>query len=206
MYELAAGNLINIQVNYTNNMYEFNSKVQGNQEGILILSGAVLEGRRLRIPSDCKVNIVFQMLNKLYIWRDISVETISYKNRNYYRIKNTDIESKFYNRRGAYRLLIGDNKNISSDNDTNFAAIIHDISESGFSLISQNKLDINCNVSFDYSFAGKDFKLKGKVIRKSYDDTSNAYTYGCKLPAFYDELGSSIIKEQVNRRLKQHTA
>lgn len=203
LWELQKGNEIEVQVSYHNNMYEFPSRILGVKKEILILAEILVDGRKLRLTNEKGIHIIFQMLNKLYIWDDIKVETILYKDHYYYRINNTDIESKPYNRRGAFRLFIGNSMPIRVDMNgqkSEYSVNIKDISETGFGFMTKEELYINELVNFTYQTEDKMFDLRGYIVRITYDSAFKTYTYGCKFPEFYKELGSFIIKEQAKRR------
>ena len=203
LWELQSGNAIELQVVFSNNTYEFPTKVLGVQREILILAEIQVDGKKLKITKEQGVNIIFKMLNKLYIWNNVKMETILYKGHYYYRMNDTDIESKLYNRRGAFRLYIGNSMPIEvylNGNKNEYCVNIKDISETGFGFITNEDLLINKKVSFAYRTKDESFDLNGFIVRKTYDAVTHTYSYGCKFPEFYNELGSFIVKEQAKRR------
>jgi len=203
LWELQNGSAIELQIVYSNNTFEFPSKVLGVKKEILILAEVQVDGKKLKVTKERGINIIFQMLNKLYIWNDVKMETILYSGHYYYRINNSDIESKQYNRRGAFRLYIGNSMPIEvyfNGNKNEYSVKIKDISETGFGFISKEDLLINEKVEFSYHTNEEAFDLHGFIVRKTYDSITMSYSYGCKFPEFYDELGSFIIKEQAKRR------
>jgi len=203
LWELQSGCAIELQVVYNNNTYEFSSKVLGIKKEVLILAEILVDGKKLNVTKERGINIIFQMLNKLYIWNDVKIETILYKGHYYYRINDSDIESKQYNRRGAFRLYIGNSMPIEvylNEKKNEYSVKIKDISETGFGFVSKEDLLINKKVEFAYQTNEALFNLYGFIVRKAYDPVTKSYSYGCKFPEFYNELGSFIIKEQAKRR------
>jgi len=201
--ELQNGSAIELQVVFINKTYEFSSKVLGVKREILILAEINVDGKKLKVTKDRGINIIYQMLNELYIWNDVKIDTILYKGHYYYRISDTDIESKHYNRRGAFRLYIGNSMPIEvylNENKSEYSVKVKDISETGFGFMSKEDLLINKKVEFAYQTNDELFDLHGYIVRKSYDSVTMTYSYGCKFPEFYNELGSFIIKEQAKRR------
>jgi len=203
LWELQSGSAIELQVIYNKNTYEFPSRVLGVNKEILILAEIQVNGRKLKVTKEREINIIFKMLNQLYIWNDVKMDTILYKDHYYYRIKESDIESKQYNRRGAFRLYIGNSMPIEvylNGYKNEYCVEIKDISETGFGFISTQDLLINKDVTFAYQTKEELFNLHGFIVRKVYDSITKTYSYGCKFPEFYNELGSFIIKEQAKRR------
>ena len=203
LWELQNGSAIDLQIVYSNNTYEFPSKVLGIKGEILILAEVQIDGRKLKITKEQGTNIIFRMLGELSIWNDVKMETILYKDHYYYRINDSDLESKQYNRRGAFRLYIGNSLPIEvylNGNLNEYFVKIKDISETGFGFISKEDLLINKKVEFAYQTQNELFNLLGFVVRKDYDCATMKYSYGCKFPEFYNELGTFIIREQAKRR------
>jgi len=203
LWELHNGSAIELQIVFRNNTYEFPSKVLGVKGEILILAEIQVDGKRLKVTKEQGINIIYRMLNKPYIWFDVIIETVLYKEHYYYRITDSDIESKQYNRRGAFRLYIGNSMPILvylNGNKNEYSVKINDISETGFGFSSKEDLLINKEVEFAYHSNEELFNLRGFIVRKTYDSVTMSYSYGCKFPEFYTELGSFIIKEQAKRR------
>lgn len=203
LWDLQSGNAIELQVIYRNNTYEFPSRLLGIKGKTLILAEVQIDGRKLRLTNEKGINIIFQMLNKIYIWNNVNLETILYKDHYYYRIKESNIESKPYNRRGAFRLFVGNSMPIEvcfNDQKNVYSVKIKDISETGFGFITNENLLLDNIVTFAYQTKEKLFDLHGYIVRQTYDSVTKTYSYGCKFPEYYNELGSFIIKEQAKRR------
>lgn len=203
LWDLQNGNAIELQVVYCNNTYEFPSRVLGKKGETLILAEIQIDGRKLRLTNEKGINIIFQMLNRIYIWNDVKMETILYKDHYYYRIKDSNIDSKSYNRRGAFRMFVGNSMPIGvylNGQKNEYSVKIKDISETGFGFITNEELLLDNMVTFAYQTKEKLFDLHGHIVRQTYDSVTKTYSYGCKFPEYCNELGSFIIKEQAKRR------
>ena len=201
--DLIAGNRISIQVDYTNADHEFETTVLGNIDDTLIIAGVFYGTRALRMPDKGGINIVFQMLNQLYIWKNVTMETLFYKGRIFYRIKDTDLESRPYNRRGAFRLNLDFETSVGVSRNGSFMeekVLLKDISESGACFTSVNPIDIKTPVRVYYESDEGVFDMTGKITRSSFDENRHEFVYGCKMDEFNATLGNFIMKEQMRRR------
>lgn len=201
--ELINGNQIILQVSYSNDVHEFNSRVLGCKDDVLILSEVKCDGRRLRMPRETGINIIYQIFNKLYIWKNVLVDTVAYKDRIFYRVKDASVESKYYNRRGAYRLGIDKELNIelfSRGQSQEQKVFVKDISESGLCFTSKTNINLDKKIRLVYESGEDTYDISAFIIRKVYDSKSETYSYGCKMPEFNEKLGAFIIKEQIKRR------
>jgi hypothetical protein len=200
--ELITGNMVTLQVPLSDRVCEFQTRIIGKKEGILILASVKVNGRAVRMPLS-RINIYCQLLNKLYIWKGVKVDTLPLRGRVYYRIMDTNIESEAYNRRGAYRLpidevlLLGvyDGAKLLETN-----VYVKDISESGFAFISDNELKTGDKVRLSYSPDDEEFLMNAYIIRSTYNSETGKYSYGCQMPEFDELLGGFIMKEQIRRR------
>lgn len=201
--ELDRGCQVTLQVSYSDTTHEFESHVMGQMNGVMILSGAAIGNRRLRLPSDGGINIIFQTLNQLYIWKKVVVETLQYKEKVFYRIKKTDIDSRPYNRRGAYRLSINLDMPIavySNGVPEEKQVIVKDISETGMCFLSKEDIALQKKVHMYYETEDGVYDMTGYIVRKIFDTESFRYIYGCCMDEYNKELGGFIMKEQMKRR------
>ena len=200
--ELITGNMVTLQVPLSDSFHEFNTRVVGKKDGVLILSCVRVGNKILRMPLE-EINIYCQLLNKLYIWRGVKVDTLPLGTRVFYRVSETNIESEPYNRRGAYRLpidetlLLGVYKNGILEEQS---VLVKDISESGFAFITNNQFKTGDRVRLSYRPEDETFDMNAYIIRSMYNSDTGKYSYGCKMPEFDELLGGFIMKEQIRRR------
>lgn len=200
--ELITGNMVTLQVPLSDSYHEFNTRIVGKKDGVLILSCVKVAGKALRMPLG-KINIYCQLLNKLYIWRGVKVDTLPLGARVYYRIKDTNLESEYYNRRGAYRLPVDEILQLGIYRDgkeTKEEVLVKDISESGFAFITNYELKKGDKVKLTYTPEDETFDMSAYIIRCLYNAETGKYSYGCKMPEFDELLGGFIMKEQIRRR------
>lgn len=199
--DLIRGNQVFLQVAYSGELHEFNSAVLASKEEGLLLSQVKVRGCGLRMPHE-GVSLIFQVFNRLYIWRNILIDTISYRGRIFYRIKDVESDGKLYNRRGAYRLSLNtkyDIEIINGLNKMNSNCLIENISESGFCFVSGKDLPYNTKIRFEYGDDYNRFLMSAFIIRKVYNTENGLFSYGCKMPEFNEKLSKYIMQEQIRR-------
>ena len=131
------------------------------------------------------------------LWRGIVCETIYIDSKMFYKItcREDGVEK---NRREAFRVFIGVSGVAQLGlNKKAVNVIVKDVSENGFSFISDEDFEdvVNVPVRLVYTDMGINFSLMGIVVRKvKIDEKKNLY--GCKLSVENSRLGQYIIQKQ----------
>lgn len=203
LYDLIKGNNIFVQIPFGKGMREFSSKVLGEKDGSLFLSVVRVGGNNLRMPTDKGVNIIYQVFNRLYIWSDVRIDSMMLDGRIIYRILDADLDSKFYNRRGAYRLPVDEKHDINILSGRSFTpsnCTLDNISESGLGFTSVKDLEFGTKVVLRYATEIDEIEILAFIVRKVYNSSTATFSYGCRTPEFNERLNSFIMKEQIRRR------
>ena len=131
------------------------------------------------------------------LWRGIVCETIYIDSKMFYKItcREDGVEK---NRREAFRVFIGVSGVAQLGlNKKSVNVIVKDVSENGFSFISDEDFEdvVNVPVRLVYTDMEINFSLMGIVVRKvKIDEKKNLY--GCKLSVENSRLGQYIIQKQ----------
>ena len=131
------------------------------------------------------------------LWRGIVCETIYIDSMMFYKItcREDGVEK---NRREAFRVFIGVSGVAQLGlNKKAVNVIVKDVSENGFSFISDEDFEdvVNVPVRLVYTDMEINFSLMGIVVRKvKIDEKKNLY--GCKLSVENSRLGQYIIQKQ----------
>ncbi len=131
------------------------------------------------------------------LWRGIVCETIYIDSKMFYKItcREDGVEK---NRREAFRVFIGVSGVAQLGlNKKAVNVIVKDVSENGFSFISDEDFEdvVNVPVRLVYTDMEINFSLMGIVVRKvKIDEKKNLY--GCKLSVENSRLGQYIIQKQ----------
>ena len=135
--------------------------------------------------------------NSPVLWRGIVCETIYIDSKMFYKItcREDGVEK---NRREAFRVFIGVSGVAQLGlNKKAVNVIVKDVSENGFSFISDEDFEdvVNVPVRLVYTDMEINFSLMGIVVRKvKIDEKKNLY--GCKLSVENSRLGQYIIQKQ----------
>lgn len=132
------------------------------------------------------------------------MECIRYKKQIYYAAKG-DLNGKGYNRRGEYRLFIGENVNVRiGDMIKERFVVLKDISNSGFAFVYEGEISdaIGMFVTIKYlaRIEGKAYELTlaGRVVREmAVTDTKKLY--GCALLKRNKMIGQYINQRQMEQ-------
>ena len=131
------------------------------------------------------------------LWRGLVCETIYIDSKMFYKItcREDGVEK---NRREAFRVFIGVSGVAQLGlNKKAVNVIVKDVSENGFSFISDEDFEdvVNVPVRLVYTDMEINFSLMGIVVRKvKIDEKKNLY--GCKLSVENSRLGQYIIQKQ----------
>lgn len=199
--DLKIGTKVWIHASYKGNSMEFETSVVDVQNAVVYLDAVYYESVRIGFHNDkVKYSIIAMISNKLYKFKNATVES------------NTDIdsliactcsiESELCNRRRTPRFDI-DKPCVFSlgDNRKAVEAILHDVSMTGFSVLSKDHVDIGdeVRVAVIPTGANRQIMLSAKVVRKE-ELRKNDYLYGCNLINENSQFNAYIMDIQRKRR------
>lgn len=132
-------------------------------------------------------------------WRVVSCDTILRDGKTVYLIKSS-IEGFEQNRREAFRVYVGvDGVAQVGINTKALDVIVKDISETGFSFVTEMELEKAINMPIRLVFRDAEmemeFSLMGVVVRKVVIDEKKIL-YGCKISVDNPRLSTYINKKQ----------
>lgn len=179
--------------------YEFQSSVIGEAEGALITEPIRMQDKVVSFESNnISINLIYKRKDGApMVWRRVLVETSTYKRQTVYKVVCKE-DGKPENRRDSYRLTIN-RQSIAQlgINTKGMEVIIHDISESGFSIITNQYIENINGILVHTMFEDGDYKfsLLGTIVRKvKYKE--GFYLYGCRLNRQVNTLSKYITEMQ----------
>ena len=87
------------------------TSVEGIINNSVLLTPIHLDGKIVGFPSSLTVNLLYPENGQLFCWNDISVKAVRYRGEIYHSVELNGA-AFILNRRGAYRVYIGEKKNI----------------------------------------------------------------------------------------------
>lgn len=187
---------------------EFNTRVMGaSEENIIMELIKNDEGKAISFASDkitVDISFVEEEEKPPFMWRNVKVTHIKHGN-NMYHMATQSSEGKRENRRGAYRLFLGEDATLDIvDNPRSIPVILKDISSTGFAFIHPGELSINKFCKISCNIDNKKLVLSGVIVRKQIMDNGNT-VYGCHMEKFSKELEKFIAQKQrelINNKFK----
>ncbi len=165
------------------------------------------EGKPISLVSDkirIDVSFVEDEKKSPFLWKNVTVNYGKLKNKPYHIINQTT-DGKRENRRGAYRLFVGESAELNMlDVPGGISVILKDISATGFSFVHYGDIQVPKYCKLTCSFDNKVLVLSGTIVRKQVMDNGST-VYGCKLERFSKELEKLIASKQrevMNKKLK----
>lgn len=207
--EIPKNSDITIIASINSNYLEFSSRViDKKDEAIIIEAITNEEGKLISIASDklqVDISFVEDEDKSPFIWKKIKSKLVKIKNVPYHIIWQSE-EGKRQNRRGAFRLFIGEKAQLNAiSKHSNDEVILKDISTTGFAFTCITELEIGKSCTIGCVIDNSTLVLSGVIVRKQV--LENGITvYGCKLNKFSKELEKFIAKkqrEEINRKMSR---
>lgn len=198
-YDLANNEELTICVENGQNKLEIKSKVL-RIDGDLYIKSLHYQGKLLNFNSNLlKIDLIYMQDEKQPImWNNVKLKIVEIADDKHYTVVLPDSKGKGVNRREHYRLGITIGGMVQMEEHHKVKEIIvKDISQSGFSFVSDEELagGNNVNLTFYDVPLQKRVKLKGRVVRRQKTDR-DFFEYGCEL--FNKE--SNEIASYINTR------
>ncbi len=190
------------------NYLEFQSKVITTKDEAIVIEAITNEdGQALSLVSDkirFDMSYVEQEDKPPFLWKDIKTKYARIGSTPYHILWQSE-DGKRENRRGAFRLFIGEKAQLKLVSKAgNIPVILKDISTTGFAFVFSEELSINKFCTVSCVFDNSTLVLSGVIVRKQVMENGNI-VYGCKLEKFSKELERFIAKKQreaISNKLK----
>lgn len=141
---------------------------------------------------------------KPILWRNVKLGCVRYKKEIYY-CAQADLEGEEYNRRGDFRLYVGEEFPVMNGSERRaHHVILKDMSSSGFAFISEYELRNADHALMRIKYIGElkdksyELALMGKIVRKM-ELEDGRILYGCALVKKNDAIGHYIYQKQMEQ-------
>lgn len=186
--------------------FDFDTVIQHKNRRNVFLKPIRKGEKLLNVQRD---NIIIDIMylrpeGKPILWRNIKLECVRYKQEIYYCAK-ADEEGEEYNRRGDFRLYVGEQ--FPAMNGTERRAhhvILKDMSSSGFAFISEYELKDVGHALIRIKYIGElkekvcEIALLGRIVR-TMELEDGRILYGCALVKKNDAIGHYIYRKQMEQ-------
>lgn len=145
---------------------------------------------------ECKLSLIMEVKDsKPILWRNIQIGNIKSNGELYTAILAMD-EGAVYNRRGAFRLELDINGNLTGYGKV----LIHDISSGGISFYLPNgqECHVGQEINLHFDTKASSYNISGEVVRMADDAEKGRVMYGCKTK-HYPAVDAFISEEHRKR-------
>lgn len=209
--ELGTGTTVRLSISIDEMFFEFETTVQTKHKKKILIEPIRKDGKILNVQGD---NVVVDIMyvredEKPMLWRDADLECVRLKGQFYYAV-SADLQGKEYNRRGDFRLFIGEEHPAKiGHGGSDRIVILKDLSNSGFAFIYSEDIEgaEGAFVYMSYPAVLGDRTLElpliGKIVRKM-TLSDGRKLYGCVLMKKNEMIGHYINQKQMEQLAKKN--
>ncbi len=169
----------------------------------VLLTPIHLNGKVVGFPPDCSVSLLYIDEKNVYCWKNIKVKAVRYEKKIYHSVELV-ADAEILNRRGAYRVYIGETMLLTSFTATGpktFNVLLKDVSETGMAFYSKEEFDVGRTVRLHLAIAqNKELQLSSQIIRTQDSEDRRGKLYGCKFVERNDNLIGYLMRLQQDRQ------
>lgn len=169
----------------------------------ILLEPILVDGRTVGFGNSCTIDLLYLQEQTVYAWHSISLPLVKIKGNTYYKVE-LEGEAKPYNRRGSFRVYIGETMAITvfqSSGPQSYNALVRDISETGFGFVSKDEYEVGRTIRLSIPLTErKTLVLSATIVRKEFVEGKGTYNYGCKFVEPNSYLSSYLMAKQRERQ------
>lgn len=185
----------------------FITSVEGIVKNHVLLTPIHLDGKIVGFPPKYTVNLLYPEDGQVYCWNDVHIKAARYHGKIYHYVELPG-NAIVSNRRGAYRVFIGENRFIYHriNSDTRLYEIfLRDLSETGMCFLSKDEFEIGRAVHLQLRLShGNELTIRAKILwRRENPNRSTTFLYGCKFTEKNKYLNSYLMNIQQEKQRKK---
>ena len=185
------------------------TSVEGMIQNSVLLTPIHLDGKIVGFPKYLTVNLLYPEDGQLYCWSNVTVKAIRYRGHIYHSVELPG-NAIILNRRGAYRVYVGENKFIYHRDHSNtklYEVFLRDISETGMCYMSKEHFEVGKNVHLQLRlFNNHELTIRAKILwKRENPNRSTTYLYGCKFTEKSKYLSNYLMNLQQRQQTNQKT-
>lgn len=169
----------------------------------VLLKPILVDGRTVGFGDTCTIDFLYLQDQVVYAWHSVSLPLVKIKGSTYYRVALVG-EARPYNRRGSFRVYVGETMNITvfqSSGPQPFNVLVRDISETGFGFVSKEEYEISRTIRLSIPLTDrKTLVLSATIVRRDFNEEKGTYNYGCKFVEPNTYLSSYLMTKQRERQ------
>ncbi len=175
-----------------------------SKTSLYITIPSILENGLVVNPEDLKEpEIIYTVKDGIFRYEALKIESSLFKGIRVYNVSSEEDVARA-NRRGAYRMFIGELTTVTvvteNGKKRNIQGILKNISITGMSIVLKQDFEIGTMMQILYEFEGLNFYLQGTVIRKDKMSGYRAFSYGCMFKDPNHSINRVIIQKQTRNK------
>ena len=189
---------VELQVIFNGKKVTFLSVLEQRITHAALLSPILLDEKVVGFPPGCNISLFYPTQEKVYVWHGVNAKPVRYRGKVYHSVDVIG-DASTVNRRGAYRIFIGDQMEITSftnEGPKPLKVLVKDMSESGFSFFSYEQFEIGRTIRLNLNLGRSGIKLPAQIVRKQQLENHQDILYGCRFSMFNTLLSSYLMKLQ----------
>lgn len=169
----------------------------------ILLQPILVDGHTVGFGDSCTIDLLYLQEQAVYAWQSVVLPLVKIKGTTYYKV-TLDGEAKPYNRRGSFRVYVGETMTITvfqSSGPQPFSVLVRDISETGFGFVSKEEYEIARTIRLSIPLTErKTLVLSATIVRREFNEEKGTYNYGCKFVEPNAYLSSYLMAKQRERQ------
>lgn len=180
------------------------TSVEGMIHNSVLLTPIHLDGKIVGFPPKLTVNLLYPDNDHVYCWSNITVKAVRYHGRIYHSVELLG-SAIVLNRRGAYRVYIGEDKILYYRRNTvakMYEVLLRDLSETGMCYMSTEHFEVGRTVHLQLRLSnGSELTLRAKILwKRENPNRSTTYLYGCKFMDKSKLLAGYLMSVQMEQQ------
>ena len=169
----------------------------------ILLVPILVDGRTVGFGDSCTIDLLYVQDQVVYAWHSVTLPLVKIKGNTYYRVA-LEGEAKPYNRRGSFRVYVGETMAITvfqSSGPQPYNVLVRDISESGFGFVSKEEYEVARTIRLSIPLTDrKTLVLSATIVRREFNEEKGTFNYGCKFVEPNSYLSSYLMTKQRERQ------
>lgn len=208
--ELEPETRVRLRITIEETLFEFETRVLKKHKKSMLILPIRKDGRILNVQGEnVSVDIMLSREeDKPMIWQNTGMECVKHKGQIFYAVP-CELEGKEYNRRGDFRLFIGEEHHCKVGHGSrDRIVLLKDLSNSGFAFVYPEDIPGSDGAFVYMMYPAKleesvvELPLLGKVVRKMPLDDGRIL-YGCALVKKNEMIGHYINQKQMEQLAKK---
>lgn len=203
--DLEIGCSVELEVSMRGSKVTLISTIEHKLGNKVLLTPLELNNKPIGFNSECIVSFHVIINSKVYKWGHVEPKIVKYNGKVYHSIEIIG-DAEVLNRRGAYRVYVGERMQVTyftSSGPKKIKVLIKDISESGFAFITKEEFTVGRTVRLGLTYGDRTLSLTAQIIRVQEDKENGVSTFGCKFVEKYKQLPSILMRlQQEHQRMK----